>query len=121
MPQMKQEIAEELARRITAPDFKRTYGIMAEADGYRCPLGVLCDMYMETHPDACWHIGYARFFDADGFTNAQPGHPPVGVREWAGLTEDTCSTIAFLNDIQVPLDKLARWILGDKVVFDPND
>jgi len=118
---IKPDIGSRLADRITSPDYKRTTGRLAGLDGERCPLGVLCDMYLEEHEEACWSPMYDRFFDAEGFTNAHLQHPPKGVREWAGLEMGGSYRIAFLNDNGADINDIARMLRGEKVRFSLED
>lgn len=65
---------------LRSDEYQQGRGYLRTADGGWCCLGVLCDLYHKTHPEAQWKE-FSSFWSIEG----QESLPPDKVWLWAGL------------------------------------
>lgn len=109
---MNQAIKERWVNALDSGKYKQVRGALHNDKGYCC-LGVLCDLYIQEHPDNnwTWEEGRFKFMDECGVL-------PYTVRKWAGLSvnnpviqlEDGETSLAGLNDLGRPFEEIAQII-----------
>jgi hypothetical protein len=86
-----------------------------KSDKYCC-LGVLCELYLQDHPDSplrpAIQLDTETLTHGDFYTFGQESEVlPKPVQEWAGIDEITCRSLAELNDSGNSFTKIADTIV----------
>lgn len=100
---------------LTSGEYKQAKGMLRSRDGHCC-LGVLCELYKETHPHARWKV-YANSGDMFIDSTSMEGQFSLtpGVILWADLQRSDPQVkgglcLSDLNDNGVTFDKIAKAI-----------
>jgi hypothetical protein len=119
---MKEQIKQRWVEALRSGKYEQDRGVLrsTQTDGFCC-LGVLCDLYIQDHPDVQWEqdLENGRFV-----LYGETGVLPSNVVTWAGLTDtnpevkvpdddDTgyCGgSLAGLNDMGHSFEKIAQVI-----------
>jgi hypothetical protein len=112
------EVAKDWVKALRSGNYDQTTGKLTDGDGAYCCLGVLCDLYSDTHPDSFWQKSseeYPFFFPAPE-TEGDFESLPDEVRDWAkmksmmGTIDDDGTSLASLNDDGIPFEGIANAI-----------
>ena len=76
------DLAKKWIAALRSGEFEPGKGVLRDGDKFCC-LGVACEIFRETHPEAHWDAG--RFW-ADG-THSHAGRLPTPVRDALGLLD----------------------------------
>jgi hypothetical protein len=68
------------------PKYTQTKGRLKSGNCF-CVLGVLCDLYIEHHPDSHWAGENGDMFSNPSKNNFNTGTLPFCVMEWAGIED----------------------------------
>lgn len=116
------EVLEKWEYELRSGNYPQGCGVLRQrpdalSDEKFCCLGVLCDLYLEAHPERSrWEGGISstepKRFKVGGHDTSTPEMPPAPVLEWAGISRGLASDLAELNDGGATFDEVARVIEG---------
>jgi hypothetical protein len=90
---MNETVKKKWATALRSGKYRQTFTRLRNGNKFCC-LGVLCDLYRQTHPNASWQGNM--FFD-----DVQTSSIDIltdEVREWAGLGDEEEATLIMHND-----------------------
>ncbi len=96
---MNPEIKEQWIAALKSGNYRKDTGSLKTKEGYCC-LGVLCEIYHQTHTDSSiWepiggHMLQFTLFDGEFHPHvSRTGYLPEPVATWAGIADHDCDTI----------------------------
>lgn len=86
---MNEQVKADWLTELKSGDYIQGTRMMHSKGGAYCPLGVLCELYKRTHPEAAWKpakVQNDRFrFDDGSWDPNEHSYLPPNVQKWAGL------------------------------------
>ena len=122
---MKIEIADEWIKRLRSGEYLQGRSVLKQDENDKCLhccLGVLCEMYVEAHPEANWQLAvgnsHARYYKLCGIEMPEAAVLPREVIEWSGMDSTTglfeSSSLAQINDKGYTFEMIADIIEANK-------
>jgi hypothetical protein len=91
---MNAELRKQWVAALRSGAYQQGHGCLYTTRNKYCCLGVLCDLYVQTHKEVGWEL----YRDDYWMLFGHPSLPTTAVMRWAGLSSSDIDRLVTMND-----------------------